>query len=510
VDSTHHRYTNRIDVVVIGINHLAFVLLKSLDSQRQANLLRVSDVICAESGYSKLRRAMINCVGPTIPFLGLILTDLRFVEDAFPEYIDPPCINWNKCEHRYLIVNQLFQYDWTQAIELEIDSSTRDLTHIIELLQSDESEQYDFSLWVEPRALCSAPCVSSIVAHLSYLGNSDSKARKSTSELAVEQVAQRLSSAGWAPESHIRMRCDDATLATRDFTEWLVSLVSAEKIERDRSFATWLLHSSVELDLIGVVRRLLELGIDPNSRLRQEDDDDDKERSATTMVISNPAIERLVQARVPSRTALFVCRSEEMMRLLVSFNADLEARNQWLQTPLIAAAAADGDAARAQWLIALKADINARMDGGFTALHVAASRHDPELVLELLLARADVMALSLWGTTTTMEAAMSDDADVTKLLLYHHAPGFLVDPPRKRSREQVKLSHEMSEMLSEDRVAELQAYGVWNHATHHLASEDHRTTIRVLMDLHTLEPTSLIGVLPRELLWLLFSFLNCK
>jgi len=466
--------------------------VQSLDFERHQRCSAVEAITTSERGYSALRDATRSATGAAIPFLGLSLTDLTFLEEGAPDLLEPPAINWLKCERRFSILTEIFERGARDLSNLDLDPATQDLHHLIELLDLSEMDACSRSLRIEPRRIDSGvPSVSNIIDIL----QASHGARASDTGPPVAAAAATLDDEIVHRMRALNHRQDDDVTPTSacDIAEWLVTLVSVEMIKHHPSLAAWLLHSSVELELLAVVRRLLELGLDPDVRL-----DNGQELLATSDSDTRA-------------TALFACRSSEMMQLLVSCKADLEARNQWLQTPLIAAAH-DGDAVRVRRLIALNANVNARMDGGFTALHVGASRHSKELVLELLSARADAAALSLWRSSTTMEAALSNDTKVTKLLLYYHAPGTLIDQPLSGDivrLVQSKLSAEMNEMLSESRVAELQAYGVWRHDTHFLASDEHRQAIRVLMEIYALERSSLIGAMPRELLWLLFSFLNC-
>ena len=374
--------------------------MQSLDFERHQRHSAVEAIFEMDRAYSALRDATRSATGAAIPYLGLSLTDLTFLEEGAPDLLEPPAINWLKCERRFSTLTDIFQRGARDLSNLDLDPAMPDLHQLIELLAFSEEDLYSLSLRIEPRHAASGiPCVSNVM-----------RARPSDSgppvaaETVLDEIVHRMRA--------LNHRQDDEVTPTSasDIAEWLVNLVSVEMIEHHPSLVAWLLHSLVELELLAVVRRLLELGLDPDVRL------DNGQELLPTSDSDTRA------------TALFACPSSEMMQLLVSCKADLEARNQWLQTPLIAAAH-DGDAVRVRWLIALNANVNARMDGGFTALHVGASRHHKELVLELLSARADAAALSLWRSSTTMEAALSNDTKVAKLLLYYHAPGTLIDQP---------------------------------------------------------------------------------
>lgn len=73
------------------------------------------------------------------------------------------------------------------------------------------------------------------------------------------------------------------------------------------------------------------------------------------------------------------------------------------------------------WLIREGVAINARDDGGYTALFEAAERQDQSLVRLLLDHGADVNARSYWGSTALFNAATWHKPQIVRLLLDYGA-----------------------------------------------------------------------------------------
>jgi ankyrin repeat protein len=102
------------------------------------------------------------------------------------------------------------------------------------------------------------------------------------------------------------------------------------------------------------------------------------------------------------------------VRLLIDAGAHARPTGSHGYTPLMSA--------RAQFiptLLAMGADVNARTDRGLTALHMAATRGDPEAVGLLIAAGADVNALD--GERRYPLHRVNNNVEVVKLLLAHGA-----------------------------------------------------------------------------------------
>ncbi|HWB99744.1 MAG TPA: ankyrin repeat domain-containing protein, partial [Bryobacteraceae bacterium] len=107
--------------------------------------------------------------------------------------------------------------------------------------------------------------------------------------------------------------------------------------------------------------------------------------------------------------------SLEAFQMLLDAGADVNARNDFGLTPLIAAA---GDRDKVRLLLAKGADVNARSKLGRTPLMIAAATAGCSDIVELLIAKgADVTAKDGMGTTALVAATDANETASVKLLL---------------------------------------------------------------------------------------------
>jgi hypothetical protein len=119
------KYRTALDVVRQAINHS-----KNFHAYRQT-----------------LKRSELPC----IPFLGLFLTDLTFLDDGNPDYVQGR-INMDKCD-RYLKIIENFQSYQTKKYDFQpvMDIREKLLDAINIETNHDQDYYYELSLSLEPR-----------------------------------------------------------------------------------------------------------------------------------------------------------------------------------------------------------------------------------------------------------------------------------------------------------------------------------------------------------------------
>ena len=110
----------------------------------------------------------------------------------------------------------------------------------------------------------------------------------------------------------------------------------------------------------------------------------------------------------------------EILKLLLASKADVNARAEYLETPLHMAARS-GNTIALKLLIEHGADVNAQQRDHKTALHLAASNGHLEIVKLLIESKADVKARDLYKNTPLMCAVVAKHAEVEKFLRQHGA-----------------------------------------------------------------------------------------
>ena len=108
--------------------------------------------------------------------------------------------------------------------------------------------------------------------------------------------------------------------------------------------------------------------------------------------------------------------SAEVVKVLIAKGADVNAKNEYGETPLHWAAEANA-AEIAKMLIAKGAEVNAKSKRGSTPLHFAASENAAEVAKVLIAKGAEVNARINSGSTPLHFAAWENAAEVVKVLI---------------------------------------------------------------------------------------------
>lgn len=116
----------------------------------------LSDLMDSNQSYRKFRDVLHSVDPPCIPYLGMYLTDLTFIEEGNPNNIHPPdadegvlLINFSKRKLVYNVILEIQQYQQTaynlQPVE-QIQTFLRKFPNNL-----DDSELWKMSLKREPR-----------------------------------------------------------------------------------------------------------------------------------------------------------------------------------------------------------------------------------------------------------------------------------------------------------------------------------------------------------------------
>ena len=104
----------------------------------------------SDKNYANLRSHIKQCLPPVVPFIGLYLKDLTFLEDGNNTFLQNGLINMDKC---YMITNIIQSIQQYQKIGFDLEYAElpvfQEWLSNIELV--DQNYIYERSLEVEPR-----------------------------------------------------------------------------------------------------------------------------------------------------------------------------------------------------------------------------------------------------------------------------------------------------------------------------------------------------------------------
>lgn len=148
------RNFNDIMAVLAALSGSAIGRLKktwdAFPRAKKKELDELHSLMNTDSNWNKYRTTLMNAPPPKIPYLGLVLTDLVFIEDGNHDRLPSGHINWTKCE---LIAECLKQVQLCQQSPYGLAPNEALIdNYVLEYAKTmTEREAYERSLVVEPR-----------------------------------------------------------------------------------------------------------------------------------------------------------------------------------------------------------------------------------------------------------------------------------------------------------------------------------------------------------------------
>ena len=141
---------NGLLAVIGGLNNSAVYRLKhthdGVPQQIKDKLKILKDVMSSAQSYKAYRNALHNAQQPLIPYMGVYLTDLTFINDGNPNRIDG-LINFRKRELVYRVIDEFRQYQSSYAFDIDEDL----FNYLVHTKKYDEKELFDLSYLREER-----------------------------------------------------------------------------------------------------------------------------------------------------------------------------------------------------------------------------------------------------------------------------------------------------------------------------------------------------------------------
>lgn len=117
--------------------------------QTKALLDKLQKTVSSEGRFKNLRENLKNCNPPAVPYLGMYLTDLAFIEEGTPNFTEEGLVNFSKMRMISHIIREIRQF---QQASYRIDHQPKVTQYLLDkALVIDEETLYELSLKIEPR-----------------------------------------------------------------------------------------------------------------------------------------------------------------------------------------------------------------------------------------------------------------------------------------------------------------------------------------------------------------------
>ncbi|XP_045416994.1 ras-specific guanine nucleotide-releasing factor 1 isoform X1 [Lemur catta] len=147
-----HNY-NAVLEITSSMNRSAIFRLKKtwlkVSKQTKALIDKLQKLVSSEGRFKNLREALKNCDPPCVPYLGMYLTDLAFIEEGTPNYTEDGLVNFSKMRMISHIIREIRQF---QQTAYKIEHQAKVTQYLLDQSSvMDEESLYESSLRIEPK-----------------------------------------------------------------------------------------------------------------------------------------------------------------------------------------------------------------------------------------------------------------------------------------------------------------------------------------------------------------------
>ncbi|XP_034640303.1 ras-specific guanine nucleotide-releasing factor 1 isoform X1 [Trachemys scripta elegans] len=147
-----HNY-NAVLEITSSLNRSAIFRLKKtwlkVSKQTKALIDKLQRLVSSEGRFKNLREALKNCDPPCVPYLGMYLTDLAFIEEGTPNYTEDGLVNFSKMRMISHIIREIRQF---QQTSYKIEHQAKVTQYLLDQsFVMDEESLYESSLKIEPK-----------------------------------------------------------------------------------------------------------------------------------------------------------------------------------------------------------------------------------------------------------------------------------------------------------------------------------------------------------------------
>ncbi|XP_013403416.1 ras-specific guanine nucleotide-releasing factor 1 [Lingula anatina] len=147
-----HNYNGVLQICAAFVNSSVYRLKKTWDKlskQTKQMIEKLQQLVSSDGRFKNMRDALHRCDPPCIPYLGMYLTDLSFIEEGTPNVTEEGLVNFSKMR---MVAHVIREIQVFQQTSYKIDLQTKVTAYLLDPTRLlDEEETYKASLEIEPR-----------------------------------------------------------------------------------------------------------------------------------------------------------------------------------------------------------------------------------------------------------------------------------------------------------------------------------------------------------------------
>ncbi|GAB1868606.1 Ras-specific guanine nucleotide-releasing factor 2-like isoform X1 [Camponotus japonicus] len=147
-----HNYNGVLQICAAFTNSSVYRLKKTWEKvpkTTKQTIDRLQHIVSSDGRFRNLRDALHRCDPPCIPYLGVYLTDLSFIEEGTPNITDDGLLNFSKMRMISHVIREIRHFQQT-PYKIELISKVTNYLLDTSLLLN-EKDLYRMSLEIEPR-----------------------------------------------------------------------------------------------------------------------------------------------------------------------------------------------------------------------------------------------------------------------------------------------------------------------------------------------------------------------
>jgi len=165
-----HNFNGVLQICSAFTNTGVFRLKKTwekLSKTTRQTIDKLQSIVSTDGRFRNLRDALHRCDPPCIPYLGMYLTDLSFIEEGTPNFTDDGLLNFSKMRMVAHVIREIRHF---QSTAYKIEHSAKVNSYLLDSsILLDDEDLYQMSLEIEPRQLrlgsisqVAGPCLSAL------------------------------------------------------------------------------------------------------------------------------------------------------------------------------------------------------------------------------------------------------------------------------------------------------------------------------------------------------------